>query len=208
MDDDGAPWNEWSASDVASKLVDDDGGLRSARLARERGASRERLRKERAKLKDHIKRVAGRKACDVGRADYDAVIAAQDRLPGLDEELKSLARDERAAAAAALRADHAAAEALRRAGVARRLGGDERHVARQGVAARRSLACRLDGIRGDAAVRAAKGCEIPNFKGSDLGRVPLVSADFWTSDHLSERSRSVDAFSGTRVRGTLTLKRR
>ena len=97
MDDDGAPWNEWSASDVASKLVDDDGGLRSARLARERGASRERLRKERAKLKDHIKRVAGRKACDVGRADYDAVIAAQDRLPGLDEELKSLARDERAA---------------------------------------------------------------------------------------------------------------
>ena len=56
MDDDGAPWNEWSASDVASKLVDDDGGLRSARLARERGASRERLRKERAKLKDHIKR--------------------------------------------------------------------------------------------------------------------------------------------------------
>ena len=155
MDDDGAPWNEWSASDVASKLVDDDGGLRSARLARERGASRERLRKERAKLKDHIKRVAGRKACDVGRADYDAVIAAQDRLPGLDEELKSLARDERAAAAAALRADHAAAEALRRAGVARRLGGDERNVARQGVAARRSLACRLDGIKGDAAVELA-----------------------------------------------------
>ena len=34
------------------------------------------------------------------------------------------------------------------------------------------------------------------------------SADFWTSDHLSERSRSVDAFSGTRARGTLTLKRR
>ena len=50
--------------------------------------------------------------------------------------------------------------------------------------------------------------EIPNFKGSDLGRFPLVSADFWTSDRLSERSRSVDAFSGTRARGTLTLKRR
>ena len=31
-------------------------------------------------------------------------------------------------------------------------------------------------------------------KGSSLGRFPLVSADFWTSDHLSERSRSVDAF--------------
>ena len=47
-----------------------------------------------------------------------------------------------------------------------------------------------------------------NFKGSFLGRFPLVSADFWTSDHLSERSRSVDAFPGTRARGTLTLKRR
>ena len=55
---------------------------------------------------------------------------------------------------------------------------------------------------------AAQESEIPNFKGSYLGRFPLVSADFWTSDHLSERSRSVDAFPGTRARGTLTLKRR
>ena len=54
--------------------------------------------------------------------------------------------------------------------------------------------------------RAAKACEIP--KGSYLGRPPLVSADFWTSDHLSERSRSVDPFSGTIARGTLMLKRR
>ena len=45
-------------------------------------------------------------------------------------------------------------------------------------------------------------------QGRYLGHFPLVSADFWTSDHLSERSRSVDAFSGTRARGTLTLKRR
>jgi 2-polyprenyl-6-methoxyphenol hydroxylase-like FAD-dependent oxidoreductase len=59
----------------------------------------------------------------------------------------------------------------------------------------------------DVAPRAAKESEIPNFKGSFLGRFPLVSADFWTSDHLSERSRSVDAVSGTRARGTLTLKR-
>ena len=58
-----------------------------------------------------------------------------------------------------------------------------------------------------AHARAAKESEIPNFKGSFLGRFPLVLADFWTSDHLSERSRSVDAFSGTRARGTLTLKR-
>ena len=56
--------------------------------------------------------------------------------------------------------------------------------------------------------RAAKESEIPNFKGSYLGRFPLVLADFWTSDHLSERPRSVDAFPGTRARGTLTLKRR
>ena len=43
---------------------------------------------------------------------------------------------------------------------------------------------------------AGKGCEIPNFKGSYLGRFPLVSADFWTSDRLSERSRSLYFFSG------------
>jgi hypothetical protein len=46
------------------------------------------------------------------------------------------------------------------------------------------------------AVRLGAGQEsdMPNFKGSYLGRFPLVSADFWTSDHLSERSRSVDDF--------------
>ena len=38
--------------------------------------------------------------------------------------------------------------------------------------------------------RAAKESEIPNFKGSYLGRFPLVLANFWTSDHLSERSRT------------------
>ena len=59
-----------------------------------------------------------------------------------------------------------------------------------------------------ALIRAGQESEIPNFKASYLGRFPLVSADFWTSDHLSERSRSVGAFSGTRARGTLTLKQR
>jgi hypothetical protein len=58
------------------------------------------------------------------------------------------------------------------------------------------------------ALRAGQESEIPNFKGSSLGRFPLVSADSWTSDHLSERSRRVDAFPRTRARGTLTLKRR
>ena len=37
---------------------------------------------------------------------------------------------------------------------------------------------------------AGKGCENSNFKGSYFGRFPLVSADFWTRDHLSERSRT------------------
>ena len=49
---------------------------------------------------------------------------------------------------------------------------------------------------------------MPNVKGSFLGRVPLVLADFRTSDRLSERSRSADAFSGTRARGTPASKRR
>ena len=43
--------------------------------------------------------------------------------------------------------------------------------------------------------RAAKGCEILNFQGSYLGQFPLVSAHFWTSDHLSSSSRTVNAFS-------------
>ena len=56
--------------------------------------------------------------------------------------------------------------------------------------------------------RAAQGCENPNFKGSYLGRYPLVLADFWTSDHLSARSRSMSVVSRTRARGTAKLKRR
>ena len=68
-----------------------------------------------------------------------------------------------------------------------------------------------DEIAADAAIvenGAGKESDIPNFKGSYLGHFPLVLADFWTSDHLSERSRSVDVFFVTRARGTLTLKRR
>ena len=47
---------------------------------------------------------------------------------------------------------------------------------------------------------AAKGCKIPNFEGSSLGRVPLVSADSWTRDRFSERLRSADACSLERAR--------
>ena len=53
-----------------------------------------------------------------------------------------------------------------------------------------------------------KGAKSANFEGSYLGRFPVVSADFWTSDHLSERFRSMDVVSGTRARGTSKLKRR
>ena len=44
---------------------------------------------------------------------------------------------------------------------------------------------------------AAQGCEILNFQGSYLGQFRLVSAHFWTGDHLSSGSRKVDAFSDT-----------
>ena len=71
-----------------------------------------------------------------------------------------------------------------------------------------SMIASLTGHTDSVEARAAKESEIPNFKGSYLGRFPLVSAGFWTSDHLSERSRGVDVFSVTRARGTLTLKRR
>ena len=47
---------------------------------------------------------------------------------------------------------------------------------------------------------AGQESEIPNFKGSYLGRFPLVLANSWTSDHLSERSRSVDVFFSERAR--------
>ena len=42
----------------------------------------------------------------------------------------------------------------------------------------------------------------------DLGHLPRVSADEWTSDHLSERPRSVHPFSGARARGTVPSKLR
>ena len=69
------------------------------------------------------------------------------------------------------------------------------------------------GARSDVSVAGSrpgqeKGAKLANFKGSYLGRFPLVSADFSTNDHPSERYRSVNVFSGTRARGTTKLKRR
>ena len=52
------------------------------------------------------------------------------------------------------------------------------------------------------------GCDMPHSKGASLGRVPLVSADFWTSDHVLERSRRVPACSGTHTHSTLASQRR
>ena len=51
-----------------------------------------------------------------------------------------------------------------------------------------------------ALARAGKESEIPSFKGSYLGRFPLVSADFGTSDHLSERFRTQTSSFGTHAR--------
>ena len=65
-----------------------------------------------------------------------------------------------------------------------------------------------NGYGGAVRAGAAQESDMPDFKGSRLGRFPLVSADIWTGDHLSERPRSVGACSGTRARGTLALKRR
>ena len=47
-----------------------------------------------------------------------------------------------------------------------------------------------------------------NFTGSYLGRFPLVSAEFSTSDRLSERSRSVNGFSPWQRCIALVLPRR
>ena len=86
--------------------------------------------------------------------------------------------------------------------------GTFRFLVSRGASAQLIATAELAPTLADAERGAGKESEIPNFKGSDLGHFPLVSADFWTSDHLSERPRSVDAFSGTHARGTLTLKRR
>ena len=96
----------------------------------------------------------------------------------------------------------AAAAALLRA------GADATKVDAAGGTALRSAVDRGHEPCARALLGAGQESDIPNFKASYLGHFPLVSADFWTSDHLSERSRSVDAFSGTRARGTLMLKRR
>ena len=53
-----------------------------------------------------------------------------------------------------------------------------------------------------------KGEKLANFGGSSLGRSPLVSAHFSTSDHLSGRSRRTDPFSGPSASKTPMLKRR
>ena len=53
---------------------------------------------------------------------------------------------------------------------------------------------------------AGKERELPNFKGSDLGRFPLVSADFWTNRLLSSSSRSTAESLASKRSHMLTLK--
>ena len=80
-----------------------------------------------------------------------------------------------------------------RARAARRLGADVAGPApaRDGGPEGRAGARRAAPRRRPAGGGAGQG--FPNVEGSLLGRCPLVSADVWTSDHRSERSR--DAFS-------------
>jgi hypothetical protein len=52
----------------------------------------------------------------------------------------------------------------------------------------------FDSLRLYARVHTGAAKRMPNFEGSDLGRFPLVSADFRTSGPLPERCRRVDAF--------------
>ena len=54
-----------------------------------------------------------------------------------------------------------------------------------------------------AALRARKGCEVGQLQRFPSRSFPLVSADLWTSDHLSERSRRANGLSsGTRARNS------
>ena len=105
----------------------------------------------------------------------------------MDEELgraRRRARDIRGARAASVVAEATIAQPLGMLSVYAAGARFERHVDNEGK---------------------SQGCDIPNFKGSSPGRVPLGSADFWTSDHPSEHSRRVDAFSGTRARRRIAL---
>ena len=98
------------------------------------------------------------------------LFAAEGRPP-VDAELgraRRRARDIRGARAASVVAEATIAQPLGMLSVYAAGARFERHVDNEGK---------------------SQGCDIPNFKGSSLGRVPLVSADFWTSDHPSERSR-------------------
>jgi len=62
------------------------------------------------------------------------------------------------------------------------------------------------GCRAAVDLRAGKECDIPNFKGSSLGRFPLVSADFFARAIISRSAlEACMLFYGTRARGTLTL---
>ena len=101
------------------------------------------------------------------------------------------------------------AEALRVADARVALAETERDEYEATIRALRDRVARANAAANaaDADARSAKAragagqeSERPNFKASYLGRLPLVSADLWTSDHLSERPRSVDAFFPERAR--------
>ena len=115
--------------------------------------------------------------------------------------------------AAALRVDAATAAVVARLPAAAAKGGGFAmafpRAGEAGVVPERQDTghCHMALLSGDESAvlcRAGKGREIPSLKGSYLGRLPLVSAEFWTRDHLSERSRRVNVCSwNTHVEATL-----
>ena len=155
------PLADESALEAALDAVDARAAARGKKTAR-KPATKKRVQK----------RLAAPKAED--DASYD------DGGPGEGEDLclgdvLAFARrvaDDDAAAVSASRLDDAVRRSRRSAVTAARL--------REGAADLEQLRYELRsrGVELDAWLRAAKESEIPNFKGSYLGRFPLVLADF------------------------------
>ena len=143
----------------------------------------------------HAKALARRAAALERTGDLDGAAADLDNaLALLKHQTHAAAEDARCAVLRQLKA----VEQARRDAAAEARAVDEAAALAEAAAGAPELSdaekTKRDSEELLAAFRAAKESEIPNFKGSYLGRFPPVSADFWTSDHLSERSRSVGAF--------------
>ena len=190
---------------VAHACARDDGGaLRTTALGRAVVAAGGMISPLEARLLGDALRRA-RRAHVGDHADLVvATVAAP--LPGLDYHVHDalfLGESKIWAVLEALLDDFGAAPAFAALGV-KNLRADLRSQDRLRVDGAGDVAAALEGgrwagrrerlfVARRVGLGAARESDAPDFKGSDLGRVPLVSADFWTSGRLSERSRSLDA---------------